>query len=109
VLCDRVAIVDAGEIVALGTIPEVVAKFAGKGVELEIVGDLEAAAALVRPHGAVTLEAKNVLRVEPTAALAPVIAALESGNFKIARIESREASLETAFLALTGRGLRDAS
>jgi ABC-2 type transport system ATP-binding protein len=109
VLCDRVAIVDAGEIVALGTIPEVVAKFAGKGVELEIVGDLEAAATLVRPHGAVTLEGKNVLRVEPTAALAPVIAALETGNFKIARIESREASLETAFLALTGRGLRDAS
>jgi len=29
VLCDRVAIVDAGEIVALGTIPEVVAKFRG--------------------------------------------------------------------------------
>jgi ABC-2 type transport system ATP-binding protein len=109
VLCDRVAIVDAGEMVALGTIPEVVAKFAGKGVELEIVGDLEAAAALVRPHGNVTLEGKNVLRVEPTAALAPVIAALESGNFTIARIESREASLETAFLALTGRGLRDAA
>jgi len=108
-LCDRVAIVDAGEIVALGTIPEIVAQYAGKGIELEIVGELEAAAALVRPYGAVTLEAKNVLRVEPTGALAPVIAALETGNFTITRIESRAASLETAFLALTGRGLRDAA
>ncbi|HEY0253294.1 MAG TPA: ABC transporter ATP-binding protein, partial [Kofleriaceae bacterium] len=105
-LCDRVAIVDGGAIVALGTIDEIVAQYAGKGVELE-VGDLEAAAAAARPHGTVTIEGDR-LRVEPSAGLAPVIAAIEAVT-TILTIESRTASLETAFLALTGRGLRDAA
>ena len=67
-LCDRVAIMDAGEIVALGTIAELVAKYAGKGVELEIVGDVEAAATAARAHTArSTREGTTCLRVEPTA------------------------------------------
>jgi ABC-2 type transport system ATP-binding protein len=105
-LCDRVAIMDAGAIVALGTIPELVAKHAGKGVELEIVGDVEAAATAARAHATVNAD-HNLLRVEPTGSLAPVISAIEATGASIARIESRQASLETAFLALTGRALRD--
>jgi ABC-2 type transport system ATP-binding protein len=105
-LCDRVAIMDGGKIVALGTIGELVAKYAGKGVELEVTGDLDQAAAAARPHGTVTREG-NILRVEPTAGIAPVLAAIEATGVTIARIESRQATLETAFLALTGRGLRD--
>ena len=107
-LCDRVAIVDAGAIVALGTIPELDAKHAGKGVELEIAGDIEAAATAARAHATVNVE-NNLLRVEPTGSLAPVISAIEATGASIARIESRQASLETAFLALTGRALRDAA
>jgi len=38
-----------------------------------------------------------------------VISAIEATGASIARIESRQASLETAFLALTGRALRDAA
>ena len=105
-LCDRVAIMDAGAIVALGTIGELVAQYAGKGLELEVTGDLDAAAAAAGSHGTVTREG-NVLRIEPTAGLAPLLAAIEATGVTIARIESREASLETAFLALTGRALRD--
>ena len=101
-LCDRVAIVDGGEIVALGTVGQIVEKYAGKGLVLEIEGDLNAAAALVGG----TIEG-NALRVEPTNGISPVIAAIEGAGYKIVRIESRRASLETAFLALTGRGLRD--
>jgi len=105
-LCDRVAIMDGGAIVALGTIAELVAKYAGKGVELEVTGDVEQAAAAASGHGDVTREG-NVIRIEPTAGLAPVLAAIEATGVTIARIESRQATLETAFLALTGRGLRD--
>jgi ABC-2 type transport system ATP-binding protein len=106
-LCDRVAIMDGGAIVALGTLAELVSKYAGKGVELEIAGDIEAAAKAAEPHGAV-MRHGAVLRVEPTGSLAPVIAAIEATGATIARIESREASLEAAFLALTGKALRDA-
>jgi ABC-2 type transport system ATP-binding protein len=105
-LCDRVAIIDHGAIVALGTIGDLVAKYAGKGVELEIAGDLDAAARAAEPHATVTREGA-FLRVEPTGHLAPVLAAIEATGATIARIESRQANLETAFLALTGRTLRD--
>ena len=106
-LCDRVAIMDAGAIISLGTIAELVAKHAGHGVELDVTGDVAAAARAAEAHGTVTRHG-STLRVEPTAGIAPVIAAIEGACATIARIESREANLETAFLALTGRGLRDA-
>jgi len=105
-LCTRVAIMDAGEIRALGTVAELVARHAGRGVVLEIAGDAEAAARAAEAHGEVTREGSE-LRVVPRAGLAPMIAAIEAVPVTIARIESREANLETAFLAVTGRALRD--
>ncbi len=105
-LCDRVAIMDGGAIVACGTVPELVATYAGHGVELELAGDAEAAAAAAAAHATVTRDGQ-VVRIEATAGLAPVLAAIEATGATIARIESREATLETAFLALTGRALRD--
>jgi ABC-2 type transport system ATP-binding protein len=107
-LCKRVAIIDGGKIVATGSIAELIAAHAGKGVALEVVGDLDTAVAAAKPHGTVE-RTDRALRVVPTGSLAPVIAAIEATGAKIARIESREANLETAFLALTGKTLRDAS
>jgi len=107
-LCDRVAIIDAGAIVATGTVAELIAAHAGKGLALELAGDVEAAAAAAAAHGSVE-RAGATLRVVPAAGLAPLVAAIEGAGATIARIESREANLETAFLALTGHALRDAS
>jgi ABC-2 type transport system ATP-binding protein len=107
-LCDRVAIVDAGRIVAIGTVAELIAAHAGKGIALELAGDVERAAAAAAAHATVERDG-DALRVVPTARLAPVIAAIEDAGATIARIESREANLETAFLALTGKALRDAA
>jgi ABC-2 type transport system ATP-binding protein len=106
-LCTRVAIMDDGEIRALGTIGELVAKYAGRGVQLELAGDVDAAARAAGAHGEIE-RAGSQLRVVPTSGLAPVIAAIEAAGATIASIESRQANLETAFLALTGRALRDA-
>lgn len=103
-LCDRVAIIDAGAIVALGTIDEIVAQYAGKGIEVE-VADPGKAAAAAAAFATVTVDG-DVLHVEPNAGLGPVISAIEAVT-TIVRLESRTASLETAFLALTGRDLRD--
>ena len=105
-LCDRIAIMDHGALIALGTIGELVAQHAGKGITLEIAGDAEGAARAAESHASVTRDG-SVLRVEPKAGLAPLIAAIEGSGATIARIESREADLETAFLALTGHALRD--
>jgi ABC-2 type transport system ATP-binding protein len=107
-LCDRVAIIDGGKIVATGSVAELIAAHAGKGVELEVVGDIDAAISAAAAHGTVERH-ERAIRVMPTGSLAPVITAIEATGAKIARIESREANLETAFLALTGKTLRDAS
>jgi len=107
-LCDRVAIIDAGAIVAIGSIAELIAAHAGKGVELELAGAIDAATAAAAAHGSVTRDGR-MLRVVPTAGLAPVVAAIELAGATIVRVASRAANLETAFLALTGKTLRDAS
>jgi ABC-2 type transport system ATP-binding protein len=109
-LCDRVAIIDAGAIVALGTIDELIAAHAGGGLELTLAGtpgELDAAARAAAAHGSVTRDGAK-LRVVPRGGLALLIAAIEASGAAIRGIESHEANLETAFLALTGRGLRDA-
>ncbi|NVB80404.1 MAG: ABC transporter ATP-binding protein, partial [Kofleriaceae bacterium] len=66
-LCDRVAIIDGGAIVATGTVGELVAQHAGKGIELELAGDpaqLDDAADRAAGHGEVTREGA-ALRVVP--------------------------------------------
>jgi ABC-2 type transport system ATP-binding protein len=105
-LCDRVAIMDDGALVALGTLDDLIGTYAGKGIALEVTGDAEAAERAAAPHARVT-RTGAMLRVEPTAGLGAVISAIEAAGVTIARIESRQANLETAFLALTGRALRD--
>jgi ABC-2 type transport system ATP-binding protein len=110
-LCDRVAIVDGGAIVAHGKIADLIADHAGRGIEIELAGAADLAGAAERAaasHGSVSREGGR-LRVVPTAGLGPLIAAIEATGATIAKIESRQANLETAFLALTGRGLRDAA
>lgn len=105
-LCDRVAIMDGGAIIATDTISALIAQHAGKGIELALIGDVEAAAKAAEAHGTVE-RVDSTLRVIPTAQLAPMIAAIEATGATIARIESREATLEAAFLKLTGKTLRD--
>jgi ABC-2 type transport system ATP-binding protein len=104
-LCDRVAIMDHGVMVAVGSVAELVEKHAGKGVEIEIAGDVEAGTRAAEAFGAT--RDGHVLRVAATTGLGAVLAAIEVAGGTIVRIESRQANLETAFLALTGRALRD--
>ena len=105
-LCDRVAIIDHGAIVADGTVHELVARHAGRGLRLNVAGDVDAAVAAARSYGEVS-RAGSSLSVLPRSGIAPVIAAIEGAGATITRIESREANLEAAFLALTGHDLRD--
>ncbi|MEJ7603858.1 MAG: ABC transporter ATP-binding protein [Kofleriaceae bacterium] len=107
-LCDRVAIIDGGAIVATGTVGELIARHAGRGIELELAGDVAAAALAAAAHGTVARDGAT-LNVVPESSLASVIAAIEGTGAQVARIQSRQANLETAFLALTGKTLRDAS
>jgi ABC-2 type transport system ATP-binding protein len=108
-LCDRVAIMDAGRVVAAGAIPELCAQHTTGGLEVELDGDaaaLDAAAAATAPLGAT--RTGDALHLAARPPYAPAIAAIEATGARIKRIGARRADLETVFLALTGRGLRDA-
>ena len=93
-----------------GTVAELIAQHAGKGVELELGGD-DRCGARARPRRTARSK-RDGAHADASCrrrGSAPVIAAIEAAGATIARIESRQANLETVFLALTGRALRDAS
>jgi ABC-2 type transport system ATP-binding protein len=107
-LCDRVAIMDAGRIVASGTIAELT-QDRGGGIELELDGDDAQVAAAAAAAAVLGVKRDGqVLRFAPREAWAPIVSAVEASGARIKRIGAQRADLETVFLALTGRGLRDA-
>jgi ABC-2 type transport system ATP-binding protein len=121
-LCDRIAIMDGGKIVAVGSLAELLAAHAEGGLELELRGDAAAIEAAVVAAGALGTVTRHgdrhsdrhsdrqaILRCEAPAQLTPLLAAIEAAGAQIARIVTYESSLETVFLRLTGKELRDAA
>ena len=107
-LCDRVAIMDAGRIVTSGTLAELTHDHGG-GLEVELEGDEPAiAGALAAVAAFDATRDGSTLRFAQRDAWGPVVSAIEASGARIKRLGSQRADLETVFLALTGRGLRDA-
>jgi ABC-2 type transport system ATP-binding protein len=115
-LCDRVAIVDHGNVIALGSPPELIIKLGGEHVvEFELgngsgegvvpQAELEALPAVrsVRMEGS----HYSLSVTEPHVALPALMARLQQDRFDLASLSTRHASLEDVFVALTGRHLRD--
>jgi ABC-2 type transport system ATP-binding protein len=110
-LCDRVAIVDRGELLELDT-PEALKAQAPGGtlVEVTLSGDANGVVDDVRTLGGVLrAEAKGpVLRVYSDRGgriVSPVIQAAEEHGSTVTNISLTEPSLETLFVARTGRKL----
>jgi ABC-2 type transport system ATP-binding protein len=111
-LCDRVAIIDRGRVIALGTPGELVSGLGAEHVvELEGAGPVE----LARLEGlpgvrTVTAEERTVrLTVDAVhASLPAVLGELERQRVDLVRLATHHATLEDVFVSLTGRQLRDA-
>ncbi len=110
-LCDRVAIVDHGKIIALGTPAELVASLgADRIVELVLDGDidvtvLESLPGVARHH---RKGATHVLSVRELAETLPaLLAALGSVGVRLETMTTHEPTLEDVFVQRTGRALRD--
>ncbi|MCE9571919.1 MAG: ABC transporter ATP-binding protein [Deltaproteobacteria bacterium] len=107
-LCDRVAIMDGGKVVASGTLRELATAHGADGLEVELAG--EAAVLALAIEAALALGGTQVgerLHFDARTAWAPVFGALEATGATVAYVGSRRADLETMFLALTGKALRD--
>jgi ABC-2 type transport system ATP-binding protein len=110
-LCDRIAIVDRGQLLELDT-PEALKQRAPGGtlVEMSLSGDASPVVEAVRAvEGVLRVEAKGqLLRVfsdRGGRVISPVIQAAEDNGVAVTNISLTEPSLETLFVSRTGRKL----
>jgi ABC-2 type transport system ATP-binding protein len=112
-LCDRVAVVDHGKVIALGSPAELIARLGGDHliefvlVEGESVENAELQGlptiVSVRHEDSATILACTA----PHVALPALLGTLHRRGFNLARLTTRHASLEDVFVTLTGRHLRE--
>jgi ABC-2 type transport system ATP-binding protein len=113
-LCGRVAIMDHGKILALDT-PAALKRSVGAEqiVTVKAAGDTEALVDLLRAQieeidrtrpvdGGVELQVRGAERL-----VSRIVNAAEGGGFEVADLAVSEPSLETVFIELTGKALRD--
>jgi ABC-2 type transport system ATP-binding protein len=112
-LCDRIGILDAGELKAEGTRRELVALVGQHDrVRLVATGDLAAAADAARRlpsvRAASTSEDGIDLNVDGARSLLPsLLEAVAGAGAQLRSVEVAEPNLEAVFLHLTGKALRD--
>jgi ABC-2 type transport system ATP-binding protein len=121
-LCDRVAIVDHGRVIALGTPRDLIAQTGAEHVvHFSIAGDALAADPLAAdrldPAALPTLD--GVLAARRTAtgyelhvsavhrAIPALLGALEQRGIGLTELRTHSPTLEDVFVGLTGRELRD--
>jgi ABC-2 type transport system ATP-binding protein len=112
-LCDRVAIVDHGQVIALGTPAELIAQLGGENI---VDFSLASSAAVTEDElsrlpsvRSARREGENYsLAIEqPHIALPALLNLLQSQGQALASLTTRHATLEDVFVSLTGRHLRE--
>ncbi len=112
-LCDRVAVVDQGRVIALGTPRALVSSLGAEHViEFAVEGGAppspDALAVLPGVQKARVEDGHLCLNVvEPAAVIPALLAELQRARLTLSRFTTHQATLEDVFVALTGRHLRD--
>jgi len=112
-LCDRVAIVDHGQVISLGTPAELITRVGGEHlVEFAVEGASDLPLEELRSLPGVVRAAKVLddYQIAVTAVhktLPALLEWLQLRNISLANLATRHASLEDVFVTLTGRHLRE--
>jgi ABC-2 type transport system ATP-binding protein len=111
-LCDRVMVIDHGEIVASGTPEALKRNVSGDGITLLLSDPAQAGPAVAvaeREAEAVVVDGSAIrLRVpDGSAALPGLLRDLDAAGVQLAGVEVLRPTLDDVFLSLTGRSLRD--
>jgi ABC-2 type transport system ATP-binding protein len=114
-LCDRLAVMDQGRIIAQGTPRELIRSLGGDHViEISVAengrpplaaADLQTVASVRSVHHQAGNLVLSVL--EPHVAIPGLLERLRAGGWDLAGLTTRHASLEDVFVSLTGRHIRD--
>lgn len=112
-ICSRIAIVDHGKIIAEGTKEQLKSTITDvKDIRIEVKSAQPAAAGKLKaiPGVRTVLQEENVIRIHSDAAvdnLNRILKQLMDDGMEIRSVEEQAPNLETVFLTLTGRNLRD--
>jgi ABC-2 type transport system ATP-binding protein len=108
-LCDRVAIIDHGRIIALGSSDELVkSAFAQRSQVLaRFAGDPEAISAWVERHTGRLIDGVAEFTIEDSTLITGLLVDAASAGLELVDVTLRRPNLESVFLHLTGRELRD--
>jgi len=112
-LCDRVAIIDEGRIIAMGTPEEVQARTVGTShIEIRVSPPLPEGRAPVLPEADrlnVSADRRNVTvsARHPARALVELVKWTEQEGLELTDVQLRRPSLEDVFIELTGKSLRE--
>ena len=109
-LCDRIAIVDHGKVIALGTDAELVQNaFGSRSTVLARFegADDDRVAAWVAAHGGQAVDGSAQFTIEHPTEIAGLLESSAKAGFELVDVSLRKPNLESVFLHLTGRELRD--
>jgi ABC-2 type transport system ATP-binding protein len=108
-LCDRVAIVDHGKVIAIGTNGELVRNAFGprSQVTARFAGVDGRVAGWVASRGGRMVDGAAEFTVEQASEIAALLEASAKAGFELVDLALRKPNLESVFLHLTGRELRD--
>jgi ABC-2 type transport system ATP-binding protein len=112
-LCDRIAVVDHGKIIALGSPRELIAGLGGEHViEFSLDGESPDATFAALPGVRSVAHEGPTIRLtvsETHVTLKALLSELSKADIELTSLTTRHASLEDVFVSLTGRHLRDDS
>jgi ABC-2 type transport system ATP-binding protein len=106
-LCDRILVIDDGEIVATGSPEELKRRISGDTVELTFGDDEAAAAAAALLDGPVDGPLVRLQLSSAVEGLPGVFRALDEAELSPLGVEVHRPTLDDVFLSLTGHALRD--
>lgn len=116
-LCDRVAVVDHGKVIALGAPADLITGLGGDHVVEFAVANGGPTSTAISEEALTELPAVRSVRFEagsysltvsePHVTIPELLHRLQAEGLSLARLATRHASLEDVFVSLTGRRLRD--
>jgi len=108
-LCDRVAIIDHGRIIAAGTAEELIANAFGSCSQVlaRFEGPQDGIGAWVERHGGRLVDSTAEFTIERSTEIAGLLDDAAKHGLAPADVSLRRPNLESVFLHLTGRELRD--